>query len=70
MVAQDYRGPQWKIQEVSRLCTNNNELLASILPGSVFKDEVHGPTVSHTETDEAHRGKTHTHTLRPGFSHY
>lgn len=36
-----------KIQEVSRLCTNNNELLASILSGSVFKDEVHGPTVSH-----------------------
>ena len=54
-----------KIQEVSRLCTNNNKLTASILPGSVFKEEIHGPTVSHRNR-WSHRGKTHTHT-RPGF---
>ena len=36
-----------KIHEVSRLCTNNNELTAFILSASVFKEEVHGPTVSH-----------------------
>ena len=35
------------IHEVSRLCTNNNKLTASILSASVFKEEVHGLIVSH-----------------------
>ena len=54
-----------KIHEVSRLCTNNNELTAFILSASVFKEEVHGPTVSH-RSKYSHRSKKKKQT-RPGF---